>query len=325
MNCKNVLTLTDPGLDPDDLCNAWLIGNLQKQGRIRIVGAIANYDPALYRAALLKGAFNILDENVSVGYGTSCNASHEVRPYEFDATFMDFESVNGSSLIWDRFYYQADKSVTLQLVSGLTDIYRQIKKTPHLLTSKIKEVYIMGGASWDGDRLVVDKTASNNKFDPELDATEVYQFFIENQIPMTVVTRFAAYQVGVTPDFYEKLRNVNALGKHLHKIQQEAINHLWKFAASNSSEHRQNRQWFSQTFCDMDDIGISADESPWEMVKRFALYDPITTLAMMYPDLFEPDERVLHGVPHRIIGVSKEQHGIKDVNETLLALRALLY
>jgi hypothetical protein len=60
-----LFVITDPGLDPDDILNAWLLVKMQQQGLVKVVGAIANYAPSLLRARLLKGIFNSLIINAT--------------------------------------------------------------------------------------------------------------------------------------------------------------------------------------------------------------------------------------------------------------------
>jgi inosine-uridine nucleoside N-ribohydrolase len=172
---KNVLVITDPGLDPDDIVNAWLLATAHKRGEINLLGAIANYSPSIMRARLLKGVFDNLNVNVPVKMGTDCNSNHEPREYEFNfplaqtSEVFDYEYVRGyehwiaNSFLKGVLECSEDKSVTLQLISGLTDIAQAITYYPDILKRKLKEVYIMGGATFKEGRLIIDPTASNNK------------------------------------------------------------------------------------------------------------------------------------------------------------------
>lgn len=321
---KKVFVVTDPGLDPDDIVAAWLMASLHKLGLIEIVGTVANMDPSPLRAQLLKGVYTDLGVDIPVGIGSDCNCSHASRPYEFSYLGMSSNVLEGQR-VWGNMIAEAeDKSITLVLISGLTDIAWAISTFPQIVQKVVKEVYIMGGASWVDGRMVADPTASNNKFDKTLDPQTVYDFFIDNGIPLKILTRFAAYAAGITPEFYEDVKDINPVGAHLHKIQQSALMHLWQFACSNPPEHRQNRQWYSQTFCGLPDLPISAEENPWPYVKKLALYDPLTVMWMQFPQVFNPSGRVINGVEHQIVGVSADTPGIPEPDVVIAKLKTFL-
>jgi inosine-uridine nucleoside N-ribohydrolase len=321
MTQKTVFVITDPGLYPDDILNAWLLVCMQQPGLLKVVGAIANYSPSLMRARLLKGIFNQLGVDVPVAQGTNCNSEHQPREYEFDFPLADESEIIKEDLLKTTLEKAENNSITLQLISGLTDIWNAIQNYPDLLHKKTKEVYIMGGASWTEQGLIVDPTASNNKFDKSLDPQRVYKFFVSECIPLNVLTRYAAYAASITPEFYLELRGVNLIGKHLESIQHAAINSLWNFACANPPEHRQNRQWFTKTFCDCEDIPIDDGESPWGYVKNLSIYDPLTSLWMVRPDLFKPSTKTIYNQTHSIVGLSPEENGIVDKVNTVNTIK----
>lgn len=294
---KQVFVITDPGLDPDDLVNAWLLVKLQQQGLISVVGMTANFAPALQRARLLKQVLNQLGATtIPVACGSECHSTHGPREYEFDFPLANEAELAKSNLLVTLLKERIqDKSLSLLLISGLTDIAEAIRKFPKLLIRKLKEVYIMGGASWQADQMIADPTASNNRFDQTLNSQIVYDFFVNNRISLRVFTRYAAYAAAITPSFYDSLKNVNSIGSHLNRIQTDSIQSLWQFASSNPPEHRQNRRWFSQTFCSIDDLPIRSSDSVWRFVKKLAIYDPLTTMWMVYPELFAPSSRTING------------------------------
>lgn len=323
---KNVFVITDPGLDPDDIVNAWLLATAHKRGEINLLGTIANYSPSVMRARLLKGVFNSLGVDVPVRAGTNCNSEHTPRGYEFDFPLAEETDVKGLSGIFLKnvLIDSEDESITLLLISGLTDIAEAIHDYPELLKQKLKEVYVMGGANWENGKLIADPTASNNKFDKTLDSQVVYDFFVNNGIPLKVLTRFAAYAASVTPDFYENLNSINKVGNYLYKIQRKSIEGLWHTVNSNPPEHRLNREWFCKTFCKVDSLPIGSDESPWEYVKSLSLYDPLTSVFMLMPHLFHPSSQSINGVEHQIVGHSANLHGVVDKVLILEELKSYL-
>lgn len=324
MSVKNVFVISDPGLDPDDILAAMLLSKMQEKGMVKLLGAIANYSPSLLRARLLKGVFNELGVDVLVAQGTDCNSNHQPREYEFDFPLADEVDIFEADLLKIILHRAEDKSVTLLLISGLTDIWQAVQRYPDLIRRKVRGVYLMGGAHWEGDKLIVDKTASNNRFDVTLDAQMVYDFFIEQDISLNVLTRNAAYAANITPTFYERIKDINQVSRHLVKIQRLAMDAFWDFACSNPSEHRQNRQWFCKTFCNQEDIPLGADESPWQYVKKLAIYDPLTALWMCYPDLFAPSARTFNGTTHQIVGLSAEENGVPNGSELISVIESLV-
>lgn len=295
---KNFFCIGDHGLDPDDIVNAVLLARLKRNNEANVLGIIANYSPATERAKLLKSVLLSLGSDIPVGVGTDCNSSHAPRDYEFDFPHYAGPILSGYDLLITSLAKAEDYSVTLLLHSGLTDIAFMIDHYPGLLQRKLEAVYIMGGASWEGDKMVVDMTASNNKFDKTLDAQTVYDFFIDAGISLNVLTRHAAYQAYVTPDFYEDKADNNEACAYLYNIQHEAIKALWDYARNNPPTERLNTKWFSETFCD---VYLEPDEEePWKYMRRLSLYDPITTVWALYPEWFIPETRVIDGVEHSI-------------------------
>lgn len=324
---KYIFAITDPGLDPDDIVCAWLLANAHKSHLANFVGAVANFSPALQRAKLLKGVFNQLNCSIPVAAGTDCNKDHKPGDYEFDFPLAQQNELvpDPLGLLKRSLDDFSGPQVSLLLISGLTDIAIAIEKYPDLLVRKLREVYIMGGASWSSDgRMIADPTASNNRFDPTLDPQSVYNFFLDNGIPLRVFTRHAAYAASITPQFYEDIADINVVGAHLKKIQRSAIFSLWQFANNNPPEHRQNRAWFCKTFCGTEGLGISADDSPWEYVKNLSIYDPLTAAWMMFPELFCPSTKEINGIEHQIVGLSPEESGILDKGVLLSRVKRLL-
>lgn len=336
---KKLLVITDPGLDPDDLLNAWLLCELRQLGLVEVLGMVANYDPAICRAMLLKGALKSIGHgDIPVGYGTKCNAKHTPREYEFHPSFelaSMMEIMSGYRLIEKVIGEAEPYSITLLLTSGLTDAYEFLACASDKEIGKIKDVYIMGGASYADGRIIADPTASNNKFDKTLDPQWVYDLITQRRIPLHVLSRHAAYACGITPQFYEQLAHLNPIASHLYRVQKEATYSLWQFANSNPPEHRQNREWFCKTFCGVEDIPLPAEENPWEYVKKLAIYDPLTTMWMAFPHMpqFQPELCVVYdeqegplvsGVNCEILGLSAEQTGIKDGTSILTKMTKIL-
>lgn len=321
---KNILVITDPGLDPDDVVTAWMLARLHQEGGINLLGSIANFSPSTERALLLRGVYDSLGCDRYVGVGTNCNSTHSPKDYEFDFPFGEYSDLSdGFNLLYWLLDNQEDNSVTLLLISGLTDIYLAQQNFEPLLKQKLKEVYIMGGASWGATGVIADPTASNNKFDPTLNAQLAYDWFINNQIPLNVLTRNAAYATSVSPSFYDLLAEINEVGAYLKRIQSKAIMNPWNIARSGTND-RLTTQWFAKRFCDLSDLD-PVIEDPWPYVKKLSLYDPLTLVWMLYPDLFSPSFNAINGVEHSICGLSDNESGVECPDSVIEHINHWLY
>ena len=325
-NMKNLIVISDAGLDPDDVVATLLLANAHKKGLVNLLGFVGNMYPAEQRAALIKGVLKSEGlHDIPVGIGTNCNLTREVKSYEFDFELANtLELLSGEELLISQLNSSADSSITLLLISGLTDACDLITNHTELFKSKVAEVYVMGGGCFKDNELVIDNTASNNKFDLD-SSNKFYSKLKELHTPLKVLTRFAAYSCFVSTDFYNELANQSAVGKYLKNIQQSSITSLWKYANSQPTTERQNRKWFCTTFCKQDDIPVSVEESPWEYIKGFSLYDPLTALWVIYPELFNPTIQTINFTEYNIVGVSSDNPGVIDSENTIKVLKELVY
>src|SRR5439155_7541503 len=260
--------------------------------------------------------------------GTNCNTTHDVKPYEFDFALADESELiqDGASLMEEVLRDAAAKSVTLLLISGLTDAHQLVMTHPNLVQEKVKHVILMGGATFAHGQLVVDLTATNNRCDPNLAvALDLHSVLLRLCIPLKICTRYAAYAAAVTPQFYDELaRTGGSVGQYLQRIQQSAVEAFWQYASRQPAMSRQDRFWFAQRFCKMADLPCTPDESPWSYVCSLHLYDPIAALWLAYPDEFVPHSEQINGVPVSIVGVSDEEHGLVDPSRIIHLIKELV-
>lgn len=230
-----------------------------------------------------------------------------------------------------------DGSVILVLNSGLTDALNLMQNDQSLFVSKIKHVAIMGGVEWRDDEddndndndeegkdnmeFAVANNAANNMFDMPA-AQKLYRLLQELDVPMVVTMRDLAYAVQVPFKLYDALEESrNAVGKCLKNRQQPALQQLWVSACSAAgSEARgslpvdRTRQWFVAVFCDGTDPAIADGDEIWPYVSGFNLYDP----ANLYAAIPELQDRFFDAHTfgsrgqHKVIGLSKDNHGVKD-------------
>src|SRR5947209_3036737 len=325
---EHILLITDAGLDPDDVVAIMTLVGMQRRGKVRLLGVVANTPPAHLRARLAKGVLNALGlGDVPVAIGTNCNTTHDIKPYEFDFALADISEViqDAASLLEEMLREATPKGVTLLLISGLTDAHQLVMKHPDLVQEKVKHVILMGGATFADGQLVVDLTATNNSCDPNLAvALELHSLLLQLHIPLKISTRYAAYAAAVTPQFYEELAHSGGeVGQYLQRIQQSVVEAFWQYACRQPATSRQNRFWFAQRFCKLPDLPCAPDESPWAYVCSLHLYDPIAVLGVAYPDEFVPCSEQINGTAVSIVGVSDEKHGLVDPSRIIGLIKEL--
>ena len=308
---KTFLTFDDNGLDTDDSLNARLRSRLIRQGELKMIGAIACMHPAKERAELLGKIYGIEKTPVPVAVGTSFNSSRTPKDYEFDLHWHDSKKHSVPlDFVVDRFFMSGTKSISLVVCSGMIDLWKLIEKYPTAVENEVKEIYIMGGASWGDNKMVADLTASNHKFcQDEIDCQLIYDWFIDRGIPVRVLSRHAAYAVDLPKDLYASLDGL--VGEYLTRVHRASIQEFWNYFSSNPIDHRQNRFAFAINFCRMEDLPILTGEDPWEYIKGTRAYDPLTTLYAVYPELFNPSCRTIRGVKCEIVGLSKDDPGME--------------
>lgn len=307
----------------------------RRQDLFELKAVVANLAPPLERARLAKGTLKAIGQpQVPVGVGTDCgNAVGEKLkklqniPYLADASEVE----EGAPLLLRTLQEADDHSLTLVLISGLTDIAAVLREHAELVKLKVKSVAIMGGVTLvkgTDDIFINDEgffepdDAANNKFDME-SAKFVYRRFQELAIPLTILTRFAAGACQVPRSFYDDLAATgHPVGIKLLKAQQGSIESLWKRANMAADDpHREklparcDKAWFCGQFLGGKGLDRTGADTIWDLVVSFNLYDPMTLVAAV-PELrkqfFDPTVVKVGETEHLIIGVSKTKHSIKD-------------
>lgn len=305
----------------------------RRQDLFELNAVIGNLAPARQRARLAKGTLKKLGRpNVPVGVGTSCGLPETGHAHEFDkVTYMadDSEVEDGPSLLIRQLEGAEDQSITLILISGMTDVAALLRSHPELVSSKVKYVAIMGGIIQENDSpklcaegFLQPDDAANNKFDME-SAKYTYRRIQELNIPMVILTREAAYACQVPRSFYDELADTgHEVGIKLRDTQQGSLEALWKRcclpagdAARAGLPDSRDKKWFTTVFCAGKGIELTAEDSIWHLVTGFMLYDPLTLIAAV-PEFrekfFDPTVVKIHETEHYIIGVSKAKPGVKD-------------
>ena len=305
----------------------------RRQDLFELAAVVANLAPPVQRARLAKGTLRQLGQpGVPVGIGTDCGNSPNGHDHEFvNIPYMADEAdlEDGAALLVRTLEAADDKSITMVLISGLTDVAGLLRTHADLVRAKVSTVAIMGGVKISGDAVFVNDegymepdTAANNAFDME-SAKYVYRKLQEIGVPLVILTREAAYACKVPRKFYDDLADTgHPVGIKLRDSQKGSIESLWR-RANLPAEHpdrgtlpaRCDKEWFCNTFCKGQGKDRTGDDSIWDLVQSFNLYDPMTLIAAV-PELrdrfYDPVVVKVCETEHLIIGVSKTLHGVKD-------------
>jgi hypothetical protein len=337
-----LLIMSDDGKDPDDELAKVLLGGLTQLGLTTCHGCIANLYPAKERARLARGTLDqlgLMALPAGVGFDL-IEVSHS--NYEFNAPYMgslERCASNGVQMCVD-ILRRLDKgvSVTLVCLSGLTDAYTLLHEHRDLFKEKIARVVIMGGVELESEKVKLDADgymmpdkAQNNLYDFP-GAQKFYKELQRECIPMTIVTRWAAYAAKLPFVVYDELAATgHPVGNRLQQVQQHSLEHLWRRASLDADDSareglpaRCDKSWFCKIFLNGRGEDRSGDDSIWDLASTFQAYDPMAVVAALHgvrarfmrPLLVEV-EGSNGTISHEILGLSEVNHGI--VQGVLLA------
>ncbi|MBY0403022.1 MAG: nucleoside hydrolase, partial [Cyanobacteria bacterium] len=173
-----LIIIADTGAYHDDEGAFVVAGQLQKMGLVDIKAVVANLYPSTQRARLTQGTLQQLGlGNIPVGVGSTCGQTTLPKPPEFDVPYMTSEKQplpTGAMLLKKTLQEAPDKSLTLLLLSGMTDANDLLAAEPALFKQKIKQMVIMGGVTQNPETfkvllnekgLMTPNTAFNNNVD----------------------------------------------------------------------------------------------------------------------------------------------------------------
>ena len=332
-----LLLIGDFGKDLDDEHALLVAARLHHLGTAQLIGVIANLEPALERARLAKGILELLNlKHVPVAVGTACFSDGIIDAHETDVPYLAHPSElwgNGLDLIRQTLENADAQSITLVLNSGLTDAAEALRAFPHLMKDKLVHVTIMGGITLNAtgepslspddflEPSLGKNGAANNCFD-EPSARYAYHRFQELGVPMTILTRYAAYGCAIPYAFCSELAQTgHPIGIALERRQPFRYTDLWQAVhAPIGSPLRgalpldRTPAWFLHRYCD-DTCSVRADEPIEAHMKNIHLYDPLAVVAAI-PKLrdrfYRCTSHVVLGTKHRIIGLNAQQTDIKN-------------
>ena len=340
----SLFTCSDPAKDPDDENAALLTRGLQKLGaEIYLLGVVANLAPSDRRVAVMNGQMAQIGlTHVPVAQGTDCTRPDTSKPYEFDCAYMSLNGIaRGEQQFFHSFSAARDGTVSLLLLSGMTDAASFFFRHPELAKRKLREVVIMGGAqsvngqpALDANGFIIpDDSAANHHFDIP-SSHSVFKFAQEHGIPLVILSRFAALAAPVPREVYDYMAETgHPVGIRLRNMQKKAITTLWRRTHlplnDPDRELPENRtpDWFRKQFLGGRGEDRGKDDQIWDLLKHFMLYDPLTMIASV-PELrtrfFNPAVVEVHGTKHSIIGVDAANHCVRDPKELVQFLASSL-
>jgi inosine-uridine nucleoside N-ribohydrolase len=343
---KDLLVITDPGRDQDDEDVLVALNRFIRLEILNVIGVVANLAPSIQRARLAKGSLNQLGQTtIPVGIGTSCNQKDDDGlEYQFAVSYLaeTREVTDGKELILKTLREAKPKSIVLLLISGLTDAAAVLREHMHLFSQTVRRVCIMGGVMVKDDqpvldasgRLMPDMTAQNLAFDKE-SAEFLYRQLQDLGIPITTVTRHASVAAKVPRSMYDEMAATgHPIGLRLLNAQKQAIEELWRRACLPAGDAKRvglpdrcDKVWFTNTFCGGQGAERKPEDSIWDLIKTFNLYDPATLVAAI-PNLrehfFAPFVVEVHGVEHLVIGVSAKCHNVVNGPDLATFMKEML-
>jgi len=311
----NLVIITDPGPDPDDvkaLCVAATMHRMRNSGlRLRAVITNGGGD-ALGRARLARCVLDHLSVvDVPVGAGsdgtprTPAAFEYDIPGYE-DVDDADIE--DGARLLRTTLEDADPGSVTLVLISALTDFAAATRDYPAIVIEKVARVCIMGGLVADASAphgYAIDSSA-NNQFDVEA-ATEAYNFCFDQGVPMTVVNRHGVPALPMHLAKFFADRSLSPVPRYLARAQDKGLLALWRKLCAGELPSRCTKEWFFQTFCGVDALtfrtkGLEALDADADIVQHLQgfvnPYDVVALMAVLpererlFPDLAAAEVRV---------------------------------
>eukprot|EP00929_Paragymnodinium_shiwhaense_P102248 TRINITY_DN65437_c0_g1_i1.p1 TRINITY_DN65437_c0_g1~~TRINITY_DN65437_c0_g1_i1.p1 ORF type:complete len:2269 (+),score=529.06 TRINITY_DN65437_c0_g1_i1:427-6807(+) len=305
---------------------------------VDVKAVVANVQPAQARAKLARGTMDALGmRHVRVAQGSDGNSTRQVDNFTasvartgYDYLVRDVEEKSADSMLLDIYRQAPPSSLTLLLISPLTDAAQFMKAHEALFIAKTHKVVIQGGVdprSFDSacKWLHLDPTCQNHQFDMEA-AQYVYRKCQEWGIGLVIVSRFAVYASGVPSFIFDDLAAIgHPVALRLRETQIRSTTNLWTRCCLPAGHEQRlglpgrcDRQWFEKVLCNGADLSNVSEETPiWPFVTRVSIYDPLSVLAAQPTALcrfFEVQIKVVKGVEHMVVGATQERHGVRDVN-----------
>jgi hypothetical protein len=328
----NCAIISDPGEDLDDEMAMIMLRYLSGRGYLKCKGVVTNLRPSGDRARLMRGTLDTLGLwEVPVGVGSDGGSKlHEETFCKSAESYMPAANsqragciLPGRTLLQRIFMDATPHGLALVCISSLKDAALFLRDNTVLFIDKCHSVTIMGGTEDfdenDETTFLAPDTAQNNTFDSEA-SKFLFVCCQQLQIPLNILSRHAAYACPVSRKIYDTMQMTNnPIAGRLRQAQRSSIENLWNRAKAPVGDasrmglpSRCDVSWFQNSFCGGNTIEGS---SCWPYIRTFNMYDPLALLVAvpaLREQFFESKKKVIHGVPHLVIGVSKDSHGVRE-------------
>lgn len=295
---QKLLLASDPNKDPDDVV-VYVMASWLAQRKFIDIGAVVttlgDEGVRLKRAQFAKSIFAKLGQPevpVLVGKDYKMLQMLDDKQRKDHAKFLplgepflaDVPEVRKDCRVAliEQLKASADKSVTLLVIAGMTDVQDVLGECPDLVKQKVKEVVVMGGVKRKKDSRKFNEITKNGEPNPAFrkdflqdsegfvkdtdgfvkrdkraynnltDATAAKLFYRGVQaagIPLKILSKEAAYRAAVSPSFYEDVGNTgHVVGQYLRDVQKSALEGLWDGIINGELPKHLNLQWFFDTF-----------------------------------------------------------------------------
>lgn len=308
---ENLIFITDPNKDPDDLVTLIASRTLagEKIAQIEaVIVTLGDFQTRKKRALYAKGAFKLMGLEVPVAIGIDYKYASKARKindqvaFQADTTPADESNTTDSDIIEDgeKFLLETvqrakNESLTFVIIAGMRDFYHLIRNYPYLVKEKTKRVAIMGGIEfdWEGNVLAA-PTPYNNATDLEA-AHGTYKALQIFDIPTIIINREAVYKAPLTKEFYIELnKTAHFLATHLYSIHMQFIIDMFEMVANGEVLKPRTLAWFFKTFTNLPEDSKERDiDVIWAHTWYVHLYDPMTLIAAipLYDSLFDEQKR----------------------------------
>merc|ERR1719188_250376 len=158
-------------------------------------------------------------------------------------------------------------------------------------------------------------------------AKQFYRELQRQNVPMTVVSRWAAYAARLPLNLYDRMAETShKVAVRLQKAQQTSLQHLWARCSMEPGDPareglpaRCNKQWFCQVFLGGQGLEREGGDSIWDLATIFQPYDCVALLGALpgvrdrYLDPIALRVHGLHGTTiHEVMGLNASIHGVRD-------------
>ena len=291
---KNIILITDPNEDTDDLVSLIFAAALVKMEKINLLGVVATVgddQTRINRAKYAKGIFNYLKVKVPVCVGDDYNKNIAGRKVQ-DDIFVDSIYLkkilskgktictNANQFLTNILNKSNDQSITIVNIAGLTDLSKLMQSDGKLFNKKVKEVFLMSNLILPktSQYYLPDLMAHNNQIDIP-NSNFVFEYLQKNNIVSYIVNSKNTKKVPISMKYYEDMKvNDCIVSKHAYEIQKEGLRRHYENILLGKAENKYTIEWFYKNFTSIKDSKQRTFDEVWKYINRLYLYDPLTLL-----------------------------------------------